>query len=163
MDNETRALLRRVEQLEREVIALRKRVGNMPVRFGGGGGGMSGSSEIIYYGQNLPDAQTFLSEYGDGVLPHTAPMAYVHAATAYYRVVHGAMLTETQAGSGYRWASVTLPVKPKQISTNGIIIGETFVERAQASDKSPVLWYSYGRTEMPYMGTSGAISNATLV
>lgn len=164
--SEVRQLQRRVEALEREVVELRRRIGNMPVRPVRGVGGAGGGQGILYYSAYLPDAYTFLQEYGDGLSVWTTPTVYLGATSAYYRLVAGAVLT-TPAGSWpveqqYRWASLTLPVSTSA-GTNGILAGETHSKRVASSGKALVLYYHYGAKEAPYVSEVGPISTATEV
>jgi hypothetical protein len=146
MDNETRALLRRIERLEREVIALRKRVGNMPIRLSAGGGGGTQSVLFGVYDYLLPPA-TEAWEAEDGGLGY---LAYLRATKAFYRLVEGP-----------KWAAVTLPRVGAWASAGddgrtGVRTGEMYAAPGARGDD---LYFMFGAASGNYPDSAGCLSS----
>ncbi len=150
-DNEMRVLLRRIEQLEREVVQLRARVGNMPVRIGGGGGGGGAEPEGFgIYQTYLPVPSEAWGEYGEGL----GKLAYLRDRKAFYRLVEGPA-----------WAAVTVPrmgawADGVTSARTGIRAGEIYSRSGEHGDD---LYFHYGTDPTDtYPDAAGCISSILL-
>lgn len=167
-DADTRQLLRRVDALERELIDLRKRVGNMPVRpLKGGAGGTGGGENRMELAQ-LPNAYTHALTYGFV----NAPDVYSTQTGGWYRLVkrsttwHG-----PDQGHIYYWSALTLPVWYDTLRTPGRVAsdlqkGEPFLVRNATEGGASIpgfhLYHNYGYRAISSLAKSiyGAISAA---
>lgn len=159
MDNETRALLRRIEALEREVIALRKRVGNMPVRFATAAGGTAGEPtterSFSIYDDYLPDPGATWGENGEGL----GALVYLRSTRAFYRLVDGPLGAPAE---GPTWAATTIPRQGAwgagAQGRTGLRTGEIYTAIGANGDE---LHFVYGHAE-GYPTTTGCLSSIDL-
>jgi len=167
-DADAKQLQRRIETLERELGALRQRVGNMPVRpvkvAGAGEGGGENRMELA----QLPNAYTHALTYGFV----NAPDVYSTQTGGWYRLVkrsttwHG-----PDQGHTYYWSALTLPVWYDTLRTPGRVAsdlqkGEPFLVRNATEGGASVpgfhMYYNYGYRAISSLAKSiyGAISAA---
>lgn len=170
IDSDARHLQRRIATLERELVELRKRIGNMPVRPLKGAGAGEGGGESRMVLAQLPNAYTHALTYG---WP-SAPDVYSVQTGAWYRLVqrtttwHGA-----DQGHIYYWSALTLPVWYDTLRTASrtaadIQKGEPFVVRNATEGGAGTpgfhLYHNYGYRAIASLAKSiyGAISGAFL-